>query len=180
MPEYNYSCLSLGPVIRLLRLMPYKNQSSAKIQCELFDYNLQDPSERTHLYDALSYTWGDPEETLPVYIGEHELPVTTNLHAALSRLRNSSLERIIWIDAICIDQKNDDEKSQQIQLMAEIYGQASRVLIWLGEAADNSDRALEEIRVAGGRATSSSNKAIKSAVLALLKRDWFERIWVRE
>lgn len=182
MSPYRYSRLSLGPdSIRLLRLKPYKNQSTAKIQCELFDYNLQDPSERTHLYEALSYVWGDPEDTRPIDIGEHELPVTTNLYAALSHLRNFSLERIIWIDAICIDQKNSEEKVQQIQLMAKIYSQASRVLVWLGEAADNSDQALKEISAAGRKAIHSlNNETIQLAVLTLLQRNWFQRIWVRE
>jgi hypothetical protein len=181
---YHHSRLSLGPdSIRLLRLKPCKTQSTAKIHCELFDYNLQDLSQRTHLYEALSYTWGNPRVTRPIYIGEleHESPVTTNLYAALLHLRNSSLERIIWVDAICIDQKNDEEKAQQIQLMAQIYSQASRVLVWLGEAADNSNQALEEIRVAGHKAIYSlNNKTIQLAVLKLLERDWFQRIWVRE
>jgi hypothetical protein len=107
--------------------------------------------------------------------------VTTNLYAALLHLRNSSLERIIWIDAICIDQKNDEERAQQIQLMAKIYSQASRVLVWLGEAADNSDQALKEIRAAGRKAIHSlNNVTIQLAVDKLLKRDWFQRIWVRE
>jgi hypothetical protein len=134
-----------------------------------------------HLYEALSYVWGDLDNPRSIYIGEHDLPVTKNLHAALSHLRNFSLERIIWVDAICIDQKNTKEKEQQIQAMAKIYSQANRVLVWLGETADNSDQALEEIRAAGGKATNSlNNKTIQSAVLALLQRDWFQRIWVRE
>jgi len=184
MPAYHHSCLSLGPdTIRLLRLKPCKDQSTAKIHCELFDYNLQDPSQRTHLYDALSYVWGNPKVTRPIYIGqlERKLPVTTNLYAALLHLRNSSLERIIWIDAICIDQKNGEEKAQQIPLMAKIYSQASRVLVWLGEAANNSGQALEEIRAAGRKAIHSlNNETIQLAVLKLLERDWFQRIWVRE
>jgi hypothetical protein len=61
------------------------------------------------------------------------------------------------VDAVCIDQKNDKEKVQQIQIMPKIYSQANRVLVWLGEAADNSDQALEEIRAAGGKATDSLN-----------------------
>jgi hypothetical protein len=166
--------------IRLLRLLPHEDKNSP-IRCQLFDYSLQESGKRIHLYDALSYVWGDPENTRPIHIGEHDLPVTKNLYAALSHLRNFSLERIIWVDAICINQKNDKEKVQQIQFMAKIYSQANRVLVWLGEAADNSDQALEEIRAARGKATNSlNNKTIHSAVLALLQRNWFRRIWVRE
>ena len=74
--------------------------------------------------------------------------------------------------------------------MADVFGQANRVVVWLGTAADNSDQALEEIRVAGGKeilaaggktSINSSNKeTIQQAVLALLGRPWFRRIWVRE
>lgn len=172
---------SLSPdSIRLLRLLPHEDKN-APIQCQLFDYSLQESGKRMHLYDALSYVWGDSDNPRSIYIGKHDLPVTRNLYAALSHLRNFSLERIIWVDAICIDQKNTEEKEQQIQIMAKIYSQAIRVLVWLGEAADNSDQALEEIRAAGGKATISlNNETIRSAVLALLQRNWFRRIWVRE
>ncbi|PQE30874.1 hypothetical protein CJF32_00011334 [Rutstroemia sp. NJR-2017a WRK4] len=181
MSQYQYPPLSLGPdSVRLLRLLPHEDKN-APIQCQLFDYSLQEPGKRTHLYDALSYVWGDSKNPRSIYIGEHNLPVTENLHAALSHLRNFSLERIVWVDAICIDQKNTKEKEQQIQIMTTIYSQANRVLVWLGEAADNSDQALEEIRAAGGNATISlSNETIQSAVLALLQRNWFQRIWVRK
>jgi uncharacterized membrane protein len=66
--------------------------------------------------------------------------------------------------------------------MAKIYGKANRVLVWLGEAANDSDRALEEIRVAADDESTNSleNKTIQEAFLALLRRTWFQRIWVRE
>ena len=166
--------------IRLLRLLPHEDKN-APIQCELFDYSLQESDKRMHLYEALSYVWGDSDNPRSISIGEHDLPVTKNLHTALLHLRNFSLKRIIWVDAICINQENTEEKVQQIQLMAKIYGRANRVLVWLGEAADDSDQALEEICAAGGKATNSlNNKTIQPALLALLQRKWFRRIWVRE
>lgn len=85
--------------------MPHVNESTerTKLQCELFDYSLQDLGKRTHLYEALSYTWGGEEKPCPITIKGQNLNVTTNLHAALLNLRDRSLERIIWIDAICIN-----------------------------------------------------------------------------
>jgi heterokaryon incompatibility protein (HET) len=66
--------------------------------------------------------------------------------------------------------------------MAKIYGQANCVVAWLGKAADDSDRALEEIRVAGGKKATdfSNNETIhdQQAVFTLLQRPWFRRIWV--
>jgi len=117
----------------------------ADIQCELFEYSLQNSCEGIHLYDALSYVWGSPDNKLPIFLHEHRFDVTVNLHAALSRLRNHSMERTLWVDAICINQTKNEEKEDQIQFMAEIYGQANRVLVWVGDAADDSDLALEAI-----------------------------------
>ena len=176
-----YSPLSPGPdSIRLLRLMPDKDET-APIRCQLFNYSLQESGKRTHLYEALSYVWGDPEKTLPIFIDEHRFSVTENLHAALWRLRERSIEWI-WVDAICINQQDQQERGHQVQSMAKIYGKANRVLVWLGEAANDSDRALEEIRVAADDESTNSleNEIIQEAFLALLRRTWFQRIWVRE
>jgi hypothetical protein len=167
--------------IRLLCILPHEDEY-APIQCKLFNYSLQESVKRTHPYDALSYTWSGPAKPRSISIGEHDLPVTLNLHEALSRLRHRSIERIIWVDAVCINQEDKKERAQQVQFMAKIYNQANRVVVWLGEAADYSDLALEEIRVAGRKKStnSSNNESIRRAVLALLQRPWFRRIWVRE
>jgi hypothetical protein len=116
MSSYRYSPLP-DDNIRLLCLLP--NASEAEpLQCKLLDYNLQNSSGRTHFYDALSYVWGDPNDTRPIYIvedespGKDELQVTTNLYTALSHLRNCFFQRIIWVDALCINQKNGKEKMQ--------------------------------------------------------------------
>jgi hypothetical protein len=102
MSQSPYSSLPPGPDdIRLLRLMPHKNEK-ADIKCQLVKYSLQDSGKRNHLYEALSYAWGGSGKPLFISIKEHKLPVTVNLHTALSRLRDCSLTRIIWIDAVCI------------------------------------------------------------------------------
>ena len=182
MSPYRYSSLLPGPnSIRLLRLMPHEDKT-APIQCQLVDYSLQESGGGAHLYEALSYVWGDPKETLPISIDKYDLPVTVNLYAALSRLRDRCFERIMWVDAVCINQANENEKGHQVQSMAKIYGQADRVIVWLGKAADDSDQALEDIRVAaeGEFTNSSNNEKSQKAILKLLKRPWFRRIWVRE
>lgn len=177
---YPYSSLSPGS-IRLLRLLP-QGDENAPIQCKLFSYSQLDVGKLNHLYEALSYVWGDQDKTLPISIGNHRFDVTENLHAALLRLRNSSLERIIWVDAICINQENKNEKEKQIQLMAGIYRHAYSVVVWLGEEADNSDLALEAIISAGnnGDLEVTDNGTVQQAVIKLLERKWFQRIWVIE
>ncbi len=188
MSEYQYSALFaktdkirllrlLPERIRLLRLLPHKDPA-AQIKCELFEYSLQGSHMHTHLYEALSYVWGNANDTLEICLHGCTAHVTRNLHAALLQLRNHSIERILWVDALCISQKDDEEKEHQIQLMAEIYARANRVIVWLGEESDHSEIALENIRRA---ADSKPRKLLSSEgkfLLALLRRPWFRRIWV--
>jgi hypothetical protein len=99
------------------------------IQCELQEVNFVDdwPS-----YNALSYVWGDPHVTQGIQVHGSELQITSNLESALQSLRLCDSSRILWIDAICIDQGNLTERSEQIQNMVQIYSHATSVLIWLG------------------------------------------------
>ncbi|KAH9210233.1 heterokaryon incompatibility protein-domain-containing protein, partial [Leptodontidium sp. 2 PMI_412] len=182
--SYSYSDSALQPAldeIRLLRLLPSTDEN-APLQCQLFKYTLQDSGRRTHLYHALSYVWGDSANPKSFCIGKQTLSVTVNLHKALSGFRHHSIERILWVDAICINQEDTSEKEQQIQIMATIYALASLVVVWLGDAAENSDEALEEIcHVARYKNSSNSPRpecTQENAVLALLLRRWFRRIWV--
>lgn len=180
MSQALYSSLSLeSNTIRLLRILPNENED-ADIKCTLFVYPLYDSGRGTHRYEALSYVWGDADDSRSICVNGHRLTVRANLHIALSRLRDPVLDRIIWIDAICINQEDLNERGHQVQLMAKIYSKASQVVIWLGEAADNSDRALEEIVIAANQSEISSDKTARKAILALLQRPWFRRIWVRK
>jgi hypothetical protein len=189
-----YSSLSLEPGnIPLLRLIPDKDET-APIQCRLFNYSLQELGKGTHLYEALSYVWGGSDKPRSISMGEHTLSIRVNLHAALSRLRDRALGRILWVDALCIDQANLKERGQQVRLMAKIYSKAIHVIVWLGEMADDSDRefdairimaersdqALEGIRVAAHEESTNSlnSETIQHSSLALLQRPWFQRIWV--
>jgi hypothetical protein len=181
-PPYRYGDLLPGSEsIRLLRLLPSEDED-AVIQCQLFNCSLQRSGRGAYPYDALSYVWGKSNETRSIRIDQLDFPIQPNLHDALTRLRHQYIERIIWVDAICINQADNKEKEKQIMFMARIYGQATRVVVWLGAAADNSDQAVEELRNLGGKiSTNPSNiEAIDKAVLALLRRPWFRRIWVRE
>jgi hypothetical protein len=161
--------------------MPHEDET-APIQCQLFNYSLQEAGKGPHLDEALSYVWGDSDTTRPICIDSYPFDVTENLHAALSRLRDRYLIRIVWVDAVCINQTDQQEKGHQIQCMAKIYGHANRVIVWLGKTAHGSDRAIEEIRSAAGKKSMSSlnNELIQQEILALLQRPWFRRIWVRE
>lgn len=178
LPLYCYSSLSEGS-IRLLRLLPHQDEH-APIQCQLFECVLPD-SGSTRPYEALSYVWGSEIKPRSLSIDSCDLPVGENLYAALSHLRDSSIERIIWVDAVCINQQDQKEKGKQVQSMAKIYSKASSVIVWLGEATLDSGQALEEIRMAAaGEEQRTKHSSNESAIFGLLERPWFQRIWVRK
>jgi hypothetical protein len=91
------------------------------------------------------------------------------------------LERILWVDAVCIDQQNDDEKAHQVASMASIYARANRVIVWLGDDTYGGDVALEALRVANSKASSyriQGDGQERDLILHLLQNPWFERMWV--
>jgi hypothetical protein len=85
-------------------------------------------------YEALSYTWGILETLKRIYINHFLFEVTPNLFDALYRLRLPNRRRTLWIDAICINQEDNVEKSTQLPLMRGIYPNASSVVVWIGQA----------------------------------------------
>ena len=161
--------------IRLLRLFP-NSDAGAPIHCSLLIYILEDLGGKPHLYEALSYAWGDPDKTVEITVSGFSINITENTHAALRRLRDHYFERILWIDALCIDQSNKQEVATQFLFMARIYSEASRVLVWLGEAANGSDIALENLRLMNHGPEKDTNHRI--VVRHLLERPWFRRVWV--
>ena len=181
MSSYKYVRLPLpGDYIRLLCLLPNKSEKDEPLHCKLHNYSLQKSSPRTHRYEALSYVWGDSHERLPIYVDGDQLLITRNLYAALLRLRDHSFERMVWIDAICIDQENPEERGRQVQLMAKIYSNALCVIVWLGEDVEGTNGALEDIRRAANEELIEPSRKEMSlqAILRLLQRPWFQRIWV--
>jgi hypothetical protein len=75
--------------------------------------------------------WGDAKERTPVQINNQTLRIGNNLRKALLNLRNLKDPRVLWVDAICINQEDDDERSAQVAIMGDIYRQAKRTVIWL-------------------------------------------------
>jgi hypothetical protein len=100
--------------------------------------------EKAPPYHALSHTWGKPLPEETVHVDGHELRVGLNLHAALRRLRTRSdfSPPRIRIDALCINQDDDAEKSTQVAMMSDIYARAKRVYMWLGEKWKWTNRAF--------------------------------------
>ncbi|KAK3312553.1 heterokaryon incompatibility protein-domain-containing protein [Apodospora peruviana] len=128
--------------IRVLILL-HGPSHDADIHCELKTVNLSD----NPVYEALSYTWGSVGKADQIRLnGDHKLPVWENAGAALRRLRLPKKPRHLWIDAICINQNDVQERSQQVLLMQRIYGHAEQVIVWLGELTDSGILAMKELQ----------------------------------
>ncbi len=85
-----------------------------------------------HDYEALSYVWGNAVFPETLCLGEKGThAITTNLSRCLVALRKPDSVRVLWVDAVCINQQDVKEKSQQVALMGKIYRGAKTVLIWL-------------------------------------------------
>ncbi|RDL33032.1 uncharacterized protein BP5553_08471 [Venustampulla echinocandica] len=101
-------------------------------------------------FAALSYVWGAyAPEPHTISCSNCKIPVTANCYSALLHLRKRLGRFTIWIDAICIDQNSDAEKSQQIPLMNRIYSDAKAVYVWLGDGNPATDRAMRYLANAG-------------------------------
>ncbi|KUJ08242.1 heterokaryon incompatibility, partial [Mollisia scopiformis] len=96
-------------------------------------------------YEALSYVWGSEENPATICVCDKSddspfstrktwtsMPITRNLEVALRHLRYSVRRRVLWVDAICINQRDDEEKGRQLPRMGDIYQRARSVAIWLG------------------------------------------------
>lgn len=119
--------------IRLVTIR--KGEWTDKIYCNLHHSPLANKAE----YKALSYAWGSPRLTQPIFVNGHKHHVTVNLENALRRLRQLGEDLILWVDAICINQSNNRERTEQVNLMHDIFSFAEEVIVYLGEVVhDNS------------------------------------------
>ncbi|KAL8366739.1 hypothetical protein RB595_010548 [Gaeumannomyces hyphopodioides] len=140
-------------------------------------------------YETVSYTWGGEEDdsspSQPVYVGPYwdALFQTKNCHDMLRHLRPSRGIRFLWVDAICINQNDPNERAQQVAKMRTIYSNAWRVVVYLGSdlitpiptSSYPTKKRVEELR------TSDQGKQLLFPDLSLqdvLERRYFSRIWV--
>jgi hypothetical protein len=223
--SYKYKPLPVLPGIlsfRLLHLLP-STDPDAPIYCKLMETQIpiiqlgeaKSPRFSSIYYRALSYAWGSPVfPKILIVVQEINsetgstglLNITENLHCALKTLRKQHGELVLWVDAICINQADDKERSKQVKNMPQIYAQATSVLIWLGidsrqkdgrlclkffrelaaliACTNNQDKDQDFIdswrnRVTINQAVSEFlNKGGRDAIGSFLTRPWFRRRWV--
>jgi hypothetical protein len=140
-------------------------------------------------YEALSWRWGDEKKgKYAVMIRKdgklHRKRVSGTLGLALKYLRFEA-ERFLWIDAICINQENNDERSSQVAMMSLVYAAATKACVWLGEDDVESTMAIKFIRedISQLKDFDSLCKDQQHApkwrsLLMLMQRPWFSRRWV--
>ncbi|QBZ58695.1 hypothetical protein PoMZ_03653 [Pyricularia oryzae] len=146
-------------------------------------------------YTALSYRWGDPQPVRHITVDGYEMEITVPLFDALNHFRNSTHSIVMWIDQICINQEDKDEKSRQIPLMGRVYQHAINTLVWLGtsdavtgqlfgllnHAATELILDFSQLQIPDGlqqRGFPSANDKIWDDLWDLLDRPWFSRLWI--
>src|SRR6266536_906442 len=208
-----------------IRLLSFSNINEGPIECSLTTFELLEAPP----YHALSYTWGSPHDSPNFELPEGEMynsesltgtyakpprkriicdklrmRAGLNLYEALRRLSGEDSpwmeQKYIWVDALCINQNDPDERSAQVLLMGEIYKRASSVIVWLGESLPETALALgviEELeRIPFSKHTEMERMSITDdnsyyslgirrisdrewrALLGFFRRQWFSRVWV--
>lgn len=175
--SYDYRSLNfeLGQEVRLIVLQPGEGQQS--IRCEIIHTNLDEDPE----YAAVSYTWADEngndsKSQLIFCLNGTIIPVTANCEAALRRIRHPGLKRRLWIDAICINQKDISERNHQVGIMDRIYSSASRVYAHIHDPEADHNMAMSWLR--GAKEYPELEELLLMKVKALLSLRWFSRVWV--
>jgi hypothetical protein len=199
--DYRYDPLpSDKKRIRLLRLLPGVLENP-QVMCAMFEAEFkrgQKLPQKLGLdgelcdveYEALSWRWGDEDNshfTIMIYTDDGKMykkRVSETLGLALKYLRLSN-DRVLWIDAISIDQSNKVERSYQVSMMSLVYTRASQVCVWLGEDDATSRKAFKFIRDEISHlknfdqlCNDQKNAEKWRAFLGLMQREWFSRRWV--
>jgi hypothetical protein len=138
-----------GENIRVLKLHPARNLDDP-IHCSLEVLSLDGIESKNSPYDALSYVWGSPPvRNQEIICDKFTLLVTENCRTALQYLRLPSKIRVLWVDAICIDQSTVLERNHQVQLMGAVYKRARKVLIWIGSGNQEIWKLVSRARFIG-------------------------------
>ncbi|KAI4918631.1 hypothetical protein J4E90_003018 [Alternaria incomplexa] len=133
--------------IRVLEVAP--GSGDDMIKCKMKRISLRTWRVRTRhvrAYETISYCWGAPRDPSTIELNGHLTPVPASSEAAVRRMRLSDRPRVLWIDAICIDQSSMTERSAQVALMATVYSTAKHNLVYLGEDDDDmAERAMKAL-----------------------------------
>ncbi|KAF5011994.1 hypothetical protein FDECE_1934 [Fusarium decemcellulare] len=199
LPLYKYEPLSALDAVRVLALCPSTDRA-APLTGDIIQYSRFEEFgkiDASRIYTAVSYVWGESRTFSHRVIcnsGGSYLSITSNVDSLLRHFRHSVNIRHLWLDAICLNQSDESEKGVQIPLMGDIYRQARKTFIWLGE--DNKNEAREMFALM--RLLSAIPETLKGKSLdqhmeqvlesrlgagwmerlnAFLQKQWFFRRW---
>lgn len=171
-----YQSLEREPVIRLLTLDPGEldDPICGKLTLEYLNH--------MPVYDALSYSWADASGNTSlaetVTVNGVRVAITSSCHWALKRIRKPLSKKSIWVDSICIDQDNKNERGHQVDLMPQIYARARKVMVYLGESDPASHTLIGFMRANVNRDQDVHIEAPAQELKRFLQRQYFSRVWV--
>ncbi|KAK7999672.1 hypothetical protein PG990_012272 [Apiospora arundinis] len=196
---YTYHPLPANAQTRIIELFPSPPGSEAEtpLRCRLRDFNVYGDMDCED-YEAVSYAWGEPRFTEQLIVDDdYFLMTTVNFRDALRRFQLPDRPRLLWIDAVCINQQDEEDKGRQIPFMSQVYSGACGVLVWLGNYPEQAEslRQVERLGrqmqmlngqgrneqrlLSGSEADVSVLAAAASHILQdLLGIPWFNRLWV--
>ncbi|KAF2731209.1 HET-domain-containing protein [Polyplosphaeria fusca] len=169
--SFQYKALASPRGIRVLALHPGTQND---IFCDLIQIDLDDKPKPN--FEALSYVWGVSSSRFHINCSGQRIPITDNCHSALLHLRRKRNARFLWIDSICIDQTNIEERNAQISIMGDIFRAASKVIVWLGPGNSFTALALWHLKLCGRvQRLTRCNKhaeALSTKMIDLLDRQY--------
>lgn len=187
------TCLHYDPLgpseIRLVKLLP--DSTATDVRCTLIK---QDKYFETQVdYTAVSYCWGSGSEC-EITVDKSTVKVTDNLWALLSAIvQHYNMSTFYWIDALCINQQDDDERSAQVQQMWRIYSNAREVFAWLGPEHTSTNDIFRNVAERGRECKVKENgccdkvfgvgvgiapKLVSPELHWMNDRDYWNRAWI--
>ncbi|KAL5387688.1 hypothetical protein DPSP01_003483 [Paraphaeosphaeria sporulosa] len=159
--------------IRLIQIAPGRYDDDLRIRLRV--HKLE---KGGLVFNALSYVWGYEKCRREAILDGHCVTIGRNLDSALRCLRDDLIGRLLWVDALCINQEDIEERNQQVQLMRSIYSSATRVMIWLSARLPTDDFVIHHITRNTIPATTREAILLLRALKRICLRPWFERTWV--
>lgn len=168
---------------RILRFRGFK-EGIPSCQTQITHHGTYESATVNLTYHAISYVWGDPDDPLnrkPIICNGVEVFIPANLHAAIIEIWRDQPLLKLWADALCIDQDDAVEKSQQVGLMYRIFRDAACVQVWFGQNDQNIIHALQSLVALAmqryrGSSTSVNGPSVKQ-LNDLLQHPWLSRAW---
>jgi hypothetical protein len=174
---FQYTPLLPGEV-RFLSLCA--GTSNQIIRCELFSC----PLGASKSYEALSYMWGPrepPDQSQVILVNDAPVPVRKNLYLALQAIRKPSQPRLLWIDALCINQEDISERNSQVVLMTFIYHYAAQVVVWLGPEVTELERTMKFCYESYHGSKLSHHAMSQNQIddiVSFLELPYWRRVWI--